>query len=278
MDKNKIKSGILGLIVGDALGVPVEMKKRVELDANPVTEMTGYGTWNQPPGTWSDDSSLTLCLIASLTNGYKLENIGEMFVKWYRSGLFTPHGKNFGTGKATTDAIEKLIQGADPYYLGSSDERSNGNGSLMRILPLAYFLKTREFKERAKIIAEVSAITHSHRRSILACEIYIDLAINLLNGIDKNTAYTLTKNTIKKCYSEDNELKTFCRILDDNIYEYKRDEISASPYVVHTLEAALWCFLKFDSYKEVVLNAVNLWQDADTTAAVAGVQVHGTYI
>ncbi len=267
----KIKDGIIGLIVGDSLGVPVEFTDRSQLDANPVRNMREYGIHWQPKGTWSDDSSLTLCLIDALLDGYSIERLAEKFVKWHRDGYLTPYGEVFDVGITTSGAITKLRVGcAKPWESGMNDEYSNGNGSLMRILPLAYVLCDKSIRERRGMIEEVSSITHRHRRSVLACEIYIEFVINLLSGMGKLRAYEKTRSDIMAEYSLDKELEHYNRVIMEDISVYDRREIQSSGYVVSTLEASLWCFMNRDNYKDAVLEAVNLGDDTDTVASIAG--------
>lgn len=172
--------GIFGFIVGDAIGVPVEFCTREERKNDPVKEMRAYGTYHQPYGTWSDDTSLTLCLLEGLTEGYSLEGLIEKFIKFYKKGYLTPYGEVFDIGNATRVAIEKMELGEKPEKCGGYSENDNGNGSLMRILPLAFYLKDISPVNKLKIIKDVSSITHSHKRSILACIIYVEYSINLI--------------------------------------------------------------------------------------------------
>lgn len=133
---NKIYNGIMGLVVGDALGVPVEFKKR---DTYTVTDMTGYGTYNQPPGTWSDDSSLTLATLDSMVKLGKIDpaDIMQNFFYWLNDGMFTPYGKVFDVGGGTRRAISRYANGKEPAKCGGKTRMDNGNGALMRILPVA---------------------------------------------------------------------------------------------------------------------------------------------
>lgn len=270
---SKVLSGLMGLCVGDALGVPVEFTTRKELVTSPVTTMQGYGTWNVPPGTWSDDSSLTFCLAECLCTGFSLEAIANSFSRWYNEAYWTPHGKVFDIGNTTFVAIKSLQQGTPPLKAGGTNERSNGNGSLMRILPMAYYHKTLSFLELIQRVHQVSCITHAHLRSQIACGIYISIAICLLQGFDLKSAYSQGLHNIQTIYSTTEyttEMPHFERVLSGEIVNLSVDSVRSSGYVIDTLEAALWCLLNSSCYAEAVLKAVNLGSDTDTTAAVTG--------
>lgn len=274
-DLNKIIRGaIFGLAVGDALGVPVEFRSRESLKFRPVTEMGGYGTHNQPPGTWSDDSSLTFCLMESLCNGLDYVDIGLKFQDWFYNSYWTPHGKVFDFGGTTAEAIKNLRRGVEPIYAGGMQESSNGNGSLMRILPLAFFVRNLSIQERYEITKNVSSLTHAHFRSCLACFIYIEFILELLNGHSTLEAYKQMRITLNNFIADQvwnkSETDLFHRILRKNIHEIDEDNISGSGYVLHALEASLWCLLNSNTYEETVLKAVNLGDDTDTTGAIAG--------
>jgi ADP-ribosyl-[dinitrogen reductase] hydrolase len=273
MQSNKVLGGLFGLCVGDALGVPVEFCSRKRLKEKPVTDMVGYGSHNQPPGTWSDDSSLAFCLAESLCHGFNLQDIADKFCKWLYEAYWTPHGNVFDVGVTTKNAIYRLKKGINPVEAGERIERSNGNGSLMRILPLAYYVENMDEDKKFEIIHQVSCLTHAHPRSQMACSIYIQMAINLLKGDTPKIAYEKMKNTIIDYYVNEpykRALPHFSRILQEDISKYSETEIESSAYVIHTLEASTWCLLKCNSYEETVLTAVNLGGDTDTTGAVAG--------
>lgn len=283
MTLSKLHSAIVGLAVGDALGVPVEFLSREELKQSPVTEMMGYGTHNQPVGTWSDDSSLTFCLVEMLAKGYNLQDLANRFINWYENAYWTAHRKVFDVGIATSRAIHKLEQGINPIFGGGTDESDNGNGSLMRILPLAFYVKGMKIEDRFKCVSDVSSLTHAHIRSVLGCFIYVEFAIQLLEGKDKFEAFENTKEIVNNFLNRNpicsqKEINKYHRILLNPIsnydikpvYECSESEISSSGYVVSSLEAALWCLFKEDNYKSTVLRAVNLGNDTDTVAAIAG--------
>lgn len=250
--ENLVKAGIFGVCVGDALGVPVEFKRREELKRFPVTKMLEYMSWNQPKGTWSDDSSLTLCLAEELTKGYDLEKIGQSFVKWVKYGHWTAHGKLFDIGGTTRHSIARLIKGESARFSGNIFEEDNGNGSLMRILPLAFYLKDEEnIGKLYQTVKEVSSITHGHFRSVFACFVYVIFAIELIKGKDKREAYDHTRKVALE-FSENQgfnpkEIQFFERILKNDISAFPEDEIKSSGYVLHSLEASLLCFLNSES-------------------------------
>jgi ADP-ribosylglycohydrolase len=269
-----VKSALFGVAVGDALGVPVEFESRDDISRDPVTGMTGYGTYDLPPGTWSDDSSLTFCLAETLTQGFDVNAIGRNFVRWYHEGLWTAHGEVFDVGNTTRTAIERLARGMQAYRAGSDDEASNGNGSLMRILPLLFYMSDRPVTERFEITRQVSSITHGHIRSVIACFYYLEFARQILEGKDKYKIYSNMQAVIAGHLSalliDPPEIVVFDRLLKHDISLLPKEEIHSSGYVIHTLEAAVWCLLTTGSYREAVLRAVNLGRDTDTTAAVTG--------
>lgn len=270
--RNDIINGIIGLAVGDALGVPVEFRRRQELKESPVVDMREYGTHNQPKGTWSDDTSLTLCLMDSLISGYNPWNIADKFISWLNKRLWTPYGQVFDVGNTTRNAIRYMQYDIEPADCGGRQLKDNGNGSLMRILPLAYYLLDKEENIRYKTIYDVSAMTHGHSISKIACVIYIELAIQILKGNSIEDSYKQMCKNITEHYEylEPILIEPFSRILNGNIEQLVEDEIKSTGYVVDTLEASIWCLLTTSSYKECVLKAVNLGDDTDTTGAVVG--------
>lgn len=282
--KNKtIHSALFGVAIGDALGVPVEFRSREYLKAIPVTDMLAFGTHNQPIGTWSGDSSLTFCLAEMLTENYDLKNLANRFINWYEYGYWTASGEVFDIGIATSKAIYNLEQDINPIIAGGADESDNGNGSLMRILPLLFYIKDMPIEDRFKYVSEVSSLTHRHIRSIIGCFIYIEFARQLLRSSDKFEAYIHTKDIVNKFLKNnpicsENEINNYHHILSyptDNfeplpLYKYSIDKIASSGYVVHSLEAALWCIFKEDNFEDTILRTVNLANDTDTIAAIAG--------
>jgi ADP-ribosyl-[dinitrogen reductase] hydrolase len=269
MNTQIVRNSILGLILGDALGVPVEFKSGIELDRNPIIDMIGYGTHNKPPGTWSDDSSMTLITLESLASGYSPENIMKVFCKWAFQGYMTPYGKTFSIGRTTSNACRNYKINKDLKKCGEISERSNGNGSLMRILPVSIFFANDSEKTIIEKSFEISALTHNHIRSKIACALYSLFVSELLKG--KNLYEALANaNRIITPYIPNEEKINFNRIINFEVLQLNKNSIKSSGYVIDTLEAGLWCLFNSSDYKEAVLKAVNLGDDTDTTAAVTG--------
>lgn len=277
--KNKMKGSYFGFIIGDALGVPAEFKSRTDLQQEPFVDMVGYGSHNQPAGTWSDDSSMTLATMEWLNeqvgNVYHYDTLMDKFKRWLMDGEYTPYGNIFDYGYATSAAIKRYMSGHKPLECGGTTSNSNGNGSLMRILPIAFRCYKDLLNEETvakTLIEEISALTHAHLRSKMACFLYSAIIAHLLAGETKKEAMINGVHSFKKMYeTETNELPYYERLFDVESFQNKHeDEIESSGYVVHTLEAALWCFLNSDNYQECVLKAVNLGDDSDTVAAIAG--------
>lgn len=244
---SKMRDAVLGLAIGDALGVPYEFKVRGSFTC---TDMVGNGTHDQPAGTWSDDTSMTLATLDSLKNNdgrIVPDDIRRNFNNWLKHGDYTVDGDVFDAGITTCTALRK----GKP----AMGEWDNGNGSLMRILPLA-FVDCTDDEIRA-----VSAITHGHRISEEACVIYVHVAKRLLAGEDISTIIP-TLN-----YEKPFERLRYISDLDSS-------QIKSSGYVVDTLEAALWAVSHKGewekSFRGDILAAVNLGKDTDTVGAVAG--------
>ncbi len=279
---NFAKSAIIGVAVGDALGVPVEFSSREELSQNPIDTMIGYGTYSQPPGTWSDDTSLTLCIASSIAeHGYNLPDIAQRFVNWEEKNYWTPHGRVFDIGFTTASSIRKLkniLQLKDYGHLerliDEGNINLNGNGSLMRTIPVYLIIKDLPLVKQYEITEKISSLTHSHSYSAIACFIYLRFIDQLLHNDDKFTAYALMQEEVSTFLDKNDftitEIEEFSNILQDNIYDFPEDEINSCGYVVKSLEASIWAFMNSNSYVEAVLRAVNLGCDTDTTGAITG--------
>lgn len=268
----KIYGGIFGLCVGDMLGVPVEFSTREERDADKVKELRAYGTYHQPFGTWSDDTSMTLCLIDAINKGFSLEKLADNFIKYIRDASFTPNGNVFDIGISAQNAIKKMIMGIAPVKCGGIADTDNGNGSLMRILPLAYMNQKLNTEELIKMVEDVSSLTHAHNRAKLACIIYVEFASQLILGRERKDAYDCLIELISKHCNDKycNEIENFSNILNKKVIGFNKTQIRSTGYVIDTLEAVFWLFFNSNSYEQMVIEAVNLGGDTDTIAAVTG--------
>lgn len=281
MKSNKVIDALLGVAIGDAVGVPFEFSSRDKMKATPAKEMTGYKSHNQPKGTWSDDSSLTFCLAESLIKGYDLKDISENFIKWKNEAYWSARGEVFDIGVTTSIAISRLEQiindkdfnelARQKYY---GNEYDNGNGSLMRIIPLLFHIMGKPLREQFEIIWEISALTHRHIRAAMSCMIYLKLAEKLLEEKKKEIAYSEMRMEIFTLWEEINfpkeEKSHFSKIIQHDIRETSIDELKSGGYVIEVLESSIWFFLKESSYKETVLSIINIGHDTDTSAAIAG--------
>lgn len=243
INKEKLKASLYGLAIGDALGVPYEFKPR---DSFKATTLIGGGTWSQPVGTWSDDTSMTLASYHALKeNNWKVNTtlFKKHFLLWYYTECYTTHTNLFDIGGTTEQAL-LLGRGLSDFY-------SNGNGSLMRISPLIFADCTKEEIEK------VSAITHAHETSKQACTIYVGIGKELLKG--KKLLNILKENSYPNPFEQLNIVENL-----------KRNEIKSSSYVVDSLIAAIWSLINTDNYKDAILTAVNLGEDTDSIAAITG--------
>lgn len=280
---SRIKAGIYGLCVADALGVPAESRTREDLRKNPVTGMIGGGLHQQPAGYWSDDSSMTLCLAKSIgeVGYYHTHDIMARFDDWCANGAYTPGGKKFDIGNTCAWAIDRYRKGCTPALCGSNKINENGNGSLMRILPMAFVLYGKygihitESKRAMEDIHKISGLTHRHPLAQSACGIYLAIACRILAGYELPKAIREGVHDALDWYGAHHRF-TDCvafwdRIANPDAFRREKEEtIYSGGYVVQTLETALWCLMNTKSYRECVLRCVNMGYDADSTAAVAG--------
>ena len=269
------KNGIIGLAIGDALGTPFEHVRRAVLDREPITDMVAGGTHEMGKGVYSDDTALILATIDSILEKDKINpnDIGNRFIDWLKTGRYTATGKTFGVGRVCEEAITNFERGSEnAAKCGMNGLYDNGNGSLMRILPLAYYIHGKNIyddEEIYNLVRELSSITHAHEISIMACYIYVKFAIYLLEQRSIGEAYNEIQN-LDYGYFDEEVVVLFRRIIDQNLGDVPRVDIKSTGYVVDTLEAALWVFLHSEDYNSSILEAVNLGDDTDTVGAVVG--------
>ena len=279
---NPITTALLGLSVADAIGVPVEFQSRAELDQNPVTDIRGYGTYNQPPGYFSDDSSLAFGLAESLATGrFDLVDQAKRLIDYREQGYWTPENRIFDIGITTSRAIDKLVlllrngKGEELSELRRfAKESDNGNGALMRIFPLYAFLRNQPVDQWIKHIWWHSALTHGHIRSALCCFLYLRFCTHIIGNAGKKEALqTARRELLEMLVGVDLPAEEFDAIevlIKADFNNLARTQVQGSGYVVQSLEAALWSVFNAENYRDTVLNAVNLGEDTDTTACIAG--------
>jgi len=280
ISKEQIKASIYGLTVGDCLGVPVEFYPRQYFKNNPVKDMIGYGTYNQPVGTWSDNTSLSLATLDGMIGGLDVNKIGKNFVNYLRNNAFCQN-KLFDIGNTTKYAIENIEVAiksnsldCESIIYGRTDNNSSGNGSLMRMIPVALYLydnieKYDNTNKRQRIVYMVSSITHASQQCLFGCKIYVEYAVALLQGENKHKAFSNLVNKLR--YTNNAEINSkYSRLFNEHFSNLGRTEIYSSGYIVDSLEASIWCFLNTDNYKDAVLTAVNLGEDTDTIGCITG--------
>lgn len=278
-----VENSFLGLAMGDALGVPVEFKSREYLKANPVKTMIGHGSHDQEKGTFSDDTSMTLATAVGLTKGKDIvSQIAEEFKEWFFKGKYAVNKNLFDVGITTQKAIVHY-----PHNNNfTSNYKNNGNGSLMRIIPLAFYMYNKKeyntIEERKKLVYAVSSITHSHIISKICCVIYVEIALEIISRkLSKTFKFGDLLDVMQEkiaevynSYSLDTEaemhISEFNNIFHYNIFTCTRDEVKSTGYVIDTLESVLWCIANTKSYSEAVMTAVNLGGDTDTIGSLVG--------
>lgn len=269
---DKLQAGIMGSVIGDAIGVPYEFRSRNEMKYNPCTDIVGYGTYNKPIATWSDDSSMVLATMDSIVNkNFNLDKMMLNFIEWQVNGKYTQDGFMFSIGNTTATALNGYKNTLNTEICGQKGENSNGNGSLMRILPVAIYLYNKcgvtalRDEENINLVKKISALTHAHDICKEACLIYISVALHLLNEEGKDGIIKGMEEA--KQFAKN---KAFNRLFSSDFFKMAEDDLSGSGYVVNTLESSLYIAYNTSTYRESILTAVNLGNDTDTTASVTG--------
>lgn len=257
--QDRALGAILGLAVGDAVGTTYEFQPR---DCNPLlVEMVGGGPFRLKAGEWTDDTAMALALMASLLAHSALEEADLMgrFVDWHEAGTYSCTGRCFDIGITTRQALARFKSSGNPMA-GSTDPRSAGNGSLMRLAPVA----VRHWCDRDMLrdtTARQSRTTHGAAEAVDACVVFADVLADAIHGHPRSQVLRSRSATYA------GKIET---IIAGSWRGKHRDQIGSSGYVAHSLEAALWCVGRTDSFCDAVLLAANLADDADTTAAITG--------
>ncbi|MGU5694687.1 ADP-ribosylglycohydrolase family protein [Aeromonas veronii] len=289
--QSSAQGALVGLAVGDALGTTLEFSQR---DSRPaLLDMIGGGPFKLAPGQWTDDTSMALCLADSLLNCHRHDPIDQLerYVRWWRQGENSVTGHCFDIGMTVSRALQCYMDQHEPYP-GLQSEHSAGNGSLMRLAPIAIFYSSyhslRDEKAALSNLVEMarrsSMTTHRHPLAVSACQVmslFIDHAMAALAPDENEQPSQHSKRSVLTL--SDLELSLLgtlpaeiAAIVAGSYRNKRRDEIRSSGYVVHSLEAALWAFWHSQSFAQGALLAANLGDDADTVAAIYG-QLAGAY-
>ncbi|NJC05771.1 ADP-ribosyl-[dinitrogen reductase] hydrolase [Sphingomonas kaistensis] len=258
--EDRAVGALLGLAVGDAVGTTLEFQRRDS--GSPLEDMVGGGPFQLTAGEWTDDTAMALALANSLLakNGLDELDLMNRFVSWWRRGRYSCTGTCFDIGSTTASALSHFEEAGEPIA-GSNHPHSAGNGSLMRLAPVAILGLQLSIRERAALAERQSATTHGAPACLSACKHFSVLLHDAINGA--------TRTEVLMPRSADGHPEV-AEVLAGSWRGKPRNAIKSSGYVVHTLEAALWCIGRTSSFKEAVLLAANLGDDADTTAAVTG--------
>jgi ADP-ribosyl-[dinitrogen reductase] hydrolase len=263
---DRARGALLGLAVGDAIGTTVEFKPRGTF--KPLTDMIGGGPFGLAPGQFTDDTSMALCLGASLIDkGFDLHDQLTRYVRWSTEGYMSSNGRCFDIGIATSAALQRFQRSANPLA-GSTDPSSAGNGCLMRLAPVPIRYMDQP-EEAVRLSEEQARTTHQAPECLGASRLFGELLVRALQG--------KPKEEVLAPHALAGKLPTKLEAIGQGRYRSKgREAIRGTGYVVDSLEATLWCFAQTDNLRDCILMAANLGDDADTTAAQAG-QLAGAF-
>ena len=271
---DRYRGALLGLAVGDALGAAVEFSRPGTFE--PVTGMRGGGPFGLPPGYWTDDTSMALCLAESLIerNGFDPVDQLERYLRWYRTGHLSSTGACFDIGVTTAEALRAFERSREPYC-GSTDPMASGNGSLMRLAPVPLFFAGDP--DRATYLAgESSRTTHGSQICIDACRYFGGLIVGAVRGAPKDALLMDGYHPSRGHWQPGELVEEVAEVAEGSFLQREPPLIVGSGYAVRSMEAALWAFSRSESFAEGCLLAVNLGNDTDTTAAIYG-QLAGAY-
>ena len=266
---DRVRGGMWGLLVGDALGVPYEFH-RAETLPN-VIEMTPPESFERahrstPPGTYSDDGAQALCLLASLAEheGFDPDDFAQRLLNWYEHGYLAVDATVFDVGVQTSIALRALLNGVPALEAGPSNQTNNGNGSLMRVLPMAMFHHGTD-DELARDADLQSRVTHGHVRSRVACSLYCLWARGFLQG--RPEPWVDAVASVRSMAPDDSEER---EVLEFHVRPDEPSEGRGGGYVIDSLRSARMIIERTTSYEEAVVQAIKLGDDTDTTAALVG--------
>lgn len=276
--RDRQRGCLLGLAVGDALGAPVEFQMPCTFE--PVTGFRAGGPHDLAPGEWTDDTSMALALADSIADvGWDLDDQAERYVSWWRSGKYSSNGRVFDIGITTSAALMRFVETGIARDCGPTDERSSGNGSIMRLapVPIAYH---RCFPDQLELLikraVESSLPTHASPQCLSSCRYFALVLSGLIHGLEREEVLSAAWEPLRRMRATEELHSDVAEVANGSFKTRQPPEIVGSGYVVRSLEAALWAFHRGTDFREAVLAAVNLGDDADTTGAVCG-QLAGAF-
>lgn len=263
---DRYRGALVGLAAGDAVGTTVEFKVRGTFP--PLTDMVGGGPFHLKPGQWTDDTSMALCLAESLLarGGFDARDQMARYVNWWRWGYHSSTGECFDIGTTVRSALARFERTGDPWA-GSTDPKTAGNGSLMRLAPVVLWAHP-DLAQAKQLAADSSRTTHAAPEAVEACMLFAELLHRALDGAAKDEVLAASTSA----YAE----PRVTAIARGDYMQRPESGIRGTGYAIESLEAALWCFAHSGSFEEAVLRAANLGDDADTTAAIVG-QIAGAH-
>ena len=274
MNRNRFRGCLLGLAAGDALGTTLEFEPPGTFE--PIADMVGGGPFGLEPGQWTDDTSMALCLATSLVEcgGFNAEDQMRRYVRWWRDGDLSSTGSCFDIGFTTSRALARFERTGEPLA-GSTAPDTAGNGSLMRLAPVAmrFAADPAEAIERS---ADSSKTTHGAVEAVDACRYFSGLLVGALQGAGRETLLSGHYCPLPGYWQRNPLVATIDAVAAGSFLHREPPDIAGTGHVVRSLEAALWAFRRSSSFRDGALLAVNLGDDADTTGAIHG-QIAGAY-
>ncbi len=236
----------------------------------PVTDLIGGGPFRLAPGQWTDDTAMALCLATSLVETGGSDPVDQLrrYLRWYRDGEMSCTGTCFDCGGTVKEALERFERTGESFC-GSTDPRKAGNGSLMRLAPVPLFF-ARDPRRAIEVAADSSRTTHAAATAVDACRFFAGLILGALGGASREELLAPGFAPYPGCWDEAPLHPEIAEIAAGSYRRREPPEIRGSGFVVRSLEAALWAFARADSFRDGCLLAVNLGDDADTTAAIYG--------
>jgi ADP-ribosylglycohydrolase len=267
---------MLGLAIGDAMGAPVEFKKRGTFE--PATEYRSGGKFRLNAGEWTDDTAMSLCLAQSLIECKGFDPIDQLnkYLQWIDTGYMSCTGKMIGLGKTVMRSLIRYRRTGQPYT-DIKHEKFSGNGSLMRLAPICMYYSD-NLDEAVHYAALSSKTTHGSPIAVDSCRYFTYIVVHLLNGVEKDVVFSEKFTSgVYRYFDEEPLHRELDSIIKCEYISKSDDEIQSSGYAIHSLEAALWSFYHTDTFEEAILKSVNLGDDADTVGAITGQLAGGFY-